>query len=57
MIMDALPPMDVSVSAYAVVDKLVKTTPSSKTSYVYLPKSWAGKRVRICLMDELKEID
>ncbi|MBR2380256.1 MAG: DUF2080 family transposase-associated protein [Paraprevotella sp.] len=55
--MSSLPPMDINVRAYAVVDKVVKTNTSGKTGYVYLPKTWAGKRIRICLMDELEEIE
>lgn len=51
--MNSLPPMDINISAYAVVDKEVKMNSSGKIAYVYLPKTWAGKRVRICLMDEV----
>lgn len=53
--MDALPPMEVTVRAHAVVDKEVKLNSSGKIAYIYLPKDWAGKRVRVCLMDEITE--
>ena len=52
--MDSLPPMDIGIRAYAVVDKEVKLNSNGKIAYVYLPKDWAGKRVRICLMDEIE---
>lgn len=55
--MDSLPPMEINLSAYAVVDKEVKLNSNGKIAYVYLPKAWAGKRVRICLMDEVNETD
>lgn len=55
--MDSLPPMDIGIRAYAVVDKEVKLNSNGKIAYVYLPKDWAGKRVRICLMDEINETE
>ena len=55
--MNSLPPMDINIHTYAVVDKVVKINSSGKSGYVYLPKTWAGKRIRICLMDELDEIE
>ena len=50
---NTLPPMTFTVNAYAVVDKEVKLNSSGRISYVYLPKNWAGKRVRVCLMDDV----
>lgn len=49
--MTDIPTMKFEVEAYAVLDKEVKDR-AGKTGYVYLPREWVGKRVRICLLDE-----
>ncbi|HJJ36692.1 MAG TPA: DUF2080 family transposase-associated protein [Methanocorpusculum sp.] len=49
---DPLSPMEISVSAYAVVDRNVRLFWDGETAFVNLPREWVGKRVRIFLMDE-----
>lgn len=47
-------PMKIEVYGYEAITKTVKPA-SEKISRVYLPKGWAGKKVKIILLDELDE--
>ena len=47
-------PMKIEVYGYEAITKTVKPA-SEKISRVYLPKGWAGKKVKIILLDELEE--
>ena len=43
--------MEVTTSAFEVIEKKVKQSGSS--GRVYVPKSWVGKRVKVLLLDTL----
>lgn len=43
--------IEVKLSAYQVIDKVVKKGNNS-SGRIYVPKSWEGKRVKICLLDK-----
>lgn len=49
-------PMKIEIYGYEVVTKVVKPA-SDKISRVYLPKAWAGKQVKIVLMEELEDVE
>ena len=46
--------MEIKTEATQVIEKIVKSIGTS--GGVYLPKTWEGKRVKILLIDELKEV-
>ena len=45
--------MKVEVEAYQVIEKVVKA--SGNSGRVYVPVDWVGKRVKILLVEPLKE--
>jgi putative transposon-encoded protein len=44
--------MQISMTAYQVVEKTVKA--SGNSGRVYVPKEWVGKRVKVMLLEPLK---
>lgn len=47
--------MEIKTDAYQVIDKTVK--PMGTSGGIYLPIAWVGKRVKILLIDEVKEVN
>lgn len=48
--------MKVEILAYQIIDKEV--TQGTKTAgRVYLPKEWIGKKVKICLVEDINDDD
>ena len=45
--------MEVTLKAYQVVEKTAKTAGTS--AHVFVPKEWAGKKVRVFLLEEINE--
>jgi len=43
--------MEITTKGYVAIEKTIKST--KKTGYVYLPKEWGGKRVKIILIDPI----
>jgi putative transposon-encoded protein len=48
-------PFTAITQGYAVLDKTVGTSTKGNSAYLYLPKSFAGKQVRIILLESLQE--
>lgn len=48
--------IEVKLLAYQVIDKIVKKGNNS-SGRIYVPKSWEGKRVKICLLDKLNDVE
>ena len=46
--------IEVKLSAYQVIEKKVKKGNNS-SGRIYVPKSWEGKRVKICLLENIDE--
>ena len=46
--------IEVKLSAYQVIEKKVKKGNNS-SGRIYVPKSWEGKRVNICLLENIDE--
>jgi putative transposon-encoded protein len=49
------PEMEVTIKAYQVIEKFVK--PSGNSGRVYVPKEWVGKRVKVFLLESLKDTE
>ena len=49
----AIAKMKIEIEAYQVVEKVVKS--SGNSGRVYVPIDWVGKRVKILLLEPLKE--
>ena len=45
--------MEVTLKAYQVVEKTAKAAGTS--AHVFVPKEWAGKKVRVFLLEEIAE--
>jgi putative transposon-encoded protein len=45
--------MEITTSAYEVIEKTVKS--SGNSGRVYVPKDWIGKRVKVLLVEPLKK--
>jgi len=47
------PEMEVTITAYQVLEKFVKA--SGNSGRVYVPKEWIGKRVKVFLLEPVAE--
>ncbi|OPY24464.1 MAG: hypothetical protein A4E27_01247 [Methanobacterium sp. PtaU1.Bin242] len=45
--------MEITTSAYEVIEKTVKS--SGNSGRVYVPKDWIGKRVKVLLIEPLEK--
>lgn len=43
--------MEVTLNAYQVIEKIATATGSS--AHVFVPKEWAGKKVKVFLLEEI----
>lgn len=46
-------PMKIETTCYQVKDKTVRSQTSG--GVIYVPQSWAGKKVRVCLLEPIEE--
>lgn len=49
-------PIEITARAYKVLDKVARS-PSGNSARIYVPKSWAGKKVRVLLLEKLGEFE